>query len=135
MALLTWSSKYFVGVKTLDDQHAAFMGLLNELHAAMMKGQAGSVAGPLLKRLVRLIEEHFSTEKKMFASTQYPEQARHVDLHKDLRRQVERYLSRFKDGDTTLYLELLRFMRDWLSQHMVEEDQKYTRWLNDHGIR
>ena len=39
MALLTWNSKYSVGVKPLDSQHTVLFGLLNDLHAAMLKGQ------------------------------------------------------------------------------------------------
>ena len=135
MALLTWTSKYSVGVKALDEQHTAFMGLLNELHAAMMKGEANAVAGPLLNRLIGLVRQHFSSEEALFQSTKYPEAVRHSALHQDLNRQIEQYMARFKQGDRALYLELLRFLRDWLSQHMLEEDQKYTEWLHEHGVR
>jgi hypothetical protein len=31
LALLTWSAKYSVGVRALDDQHRRLMGVLNEL--------------------------------------------------------------------------------------------------------
>jgi hemerythrin len=34
-----------------------------------------------------------------------------------------------------MYLEMLKFLRDWLSNHVVEEDQKYQPWLNEHGVR
>ncbi len=135
MALLAWSKRYSVGVKALDDQHVAFIGFLNELHAAMLKGQAGSIAGPLLAKLTRLAQEHFDTEERLFASTQYPAQAEHRALHQELTRQVGEHVARFKQGDTGVHLELLRFMRDWLRQHMAEEDQKYTEWLNEHGVR
>ena len=43
MALLTWDGKYSVGVKPMDSQHTVLFGLLNDLHAAMMKGQAQSL--------------------------------------------------------------------------------------------
>ena len=135
MALLAWSKRYSVGVKALDDQHVAFIGFLNELHAGMLKGQAGSIAGPLLEKLTGYVREHFDTEERLFASTHYPAQAEHRALHQDLTRQVGEYAARFRQDDGSVYLELLRFMRDWLRKHMVEEDQKYTQWLNGHGIR
>ena len=52
MALMTWKNRYSVGVKTLDSQPAVLIGILNDLHAAMMKGQAQSLTGPLLRKLV-----------------------------------------------------------------------------------
>ena len=122
-----------MAVKTLDEQHAAFMGLLNEFHAAMLKGEAHSAAGPLLIRLIGLVRQHFSSEEALFDSTKYPHAAHHRALHQDLNRQVDGYMARFKQGDRTLYPELLRFLREWLSKHLLEEDQKYAQWLHEHG--
>jgi len=31
-------------------------------------------------------------------------------------------------------IELLRFMRDWISTHMLEEDRKYAPWMQSHGV-
>jgi len=135
MALMTWGEKYSVGVKALDDQHAAFVGALNELHASILKGQAGVVAGPLLERLTHHVQEHFETEERLFARTNYPGLAEHCALHQELTRQVREHTARFRQDDSSVHMELLRFMRDWIRQHMVEEDQKYTAWLNGHGIR
>ena len=43
MALLTWSSKYSVGVQSMDSQHTVLFGILNDLHTAMMKGEASKL--------------------------------------------------------------------------------------------
>ena len=40
MALLTFDKTYSVGIQFVDDQHASLFDALNELHAAMLKGQA-----------------------------------------------------------------------------------------------
>jgi hemerythrin len=48
MALLTWSSKYSVGVPSMDSQHTVLFNILNELHDAMMNGHAHKLTGPLL---------------------------------------------------------------------------------------
>ena len=72
MALMTWSSKYSVGVKALDNQHQTMMKILNELHAASMLGKAQEVAGPLLDTLTSLANEHFSAEEKLMESVKFP---------------------------------------------------------------
>ena len=51
MPLVTWSDKLSVGVKAIDEQHTVLFDTINELHAAMMKGQARAVAGQILNKL------------------------------------------------------------------------------------
>ncbi len=135
MALIAWSSKYSVGVKNLDDQHKELINLLNELHAAMLKGQAQSVAGALLPNALRLAREHFSTEERLMESTKYTGLAEQRSEHASLLARLDEFNARHKRGDSTVYLELLNFMRDWLTHHMQQVDKKYTTWLNEHGIR
>ena len=40
MALFTFDKTYSVGIQFVDDQHAGLFDSLNELHSAMLKGQA-----------------------------------------------------------------------------------------------
>jgi hemerythrin len=134
MPLITWSSKYSVGVKNLDEQHQVVVNLLNELHAAMLKGQAQSVAGALLPKIVNHAREHFSTEERLMESTKFSGLAEHRAEHIALLAKAEEYAARHKRGDKTIYLELLNFMRDWLTDHMLNVDKKYTVWMNEHGI-
>ncbi len=71
MALMTWSNKYSVGVETLDDQHKALMNVLNEFHAASMKGQAEQVAGPLLRQVTAISRQHFSAEESLMGPSNF----------------------------------------------------------------
>jgi len=135
MALLTWNSKYSVGVKTLDSQHTVLFGLLNDLHEAMMKGQAQSLTGPLLRKLVDYTHTHFATEEKMLAEARYPGLADHKIKHRELIQKVEGYSARFEKGEITLNLHLMNFLRDWLTEHIQKTDHEYGPWLNEHGVR
>lgn len=134
MALITWGRKHSVGVKVLDDQHKVLIESLNEFHAAMIKGQAQTVAAPLLEKLVKHARDHFSDEERMMQTTNYPGLPQHRALHQDITRRVGEYQQLAKRGDSTMYLPLLHFMRDWLNDHLTQEDQKYSSWLNEHGI-
>ena len=135
MALLNWSSSYSVGVKTLDSQHTVLFDILNELHAAMMKGQAQSLTGPLLRKLQEYTRNHFSAEEQMLSAARYPGLAEHRKLHVDLMKQVEEYAGRFERGEITLNLHLLNFLRDWLTTHIQKVDKQYGPWLNENGVK
>ncbi|MGA3343697.1 MAG: bacteriohemerythrin [Terracidiphilus sp.] len=134
MALITWNSKYSVGVQVLDDQHKALLKVLNEFHAASMTGKAKEVAGPSMRQIVALAREHFSTEQRMMESAGYPGLAEHRATHEKLAIKLTEFVSRHEKGDTTMYSQLLYFMRDWLSKHMQTEDQQYVPWLASHGV-
>jgi len=132
---MNWSDKYSVGVRALDEQHTGLFQTLNDLHAAMLKGQAQSLTGPLLRKLVEYTRRHFAAEESMLVSTRYPELAAHREKHRELTKQVEEYVSRFEKGEITLNLSLMNFLRDWLTNHIQKTDKEYGPWLNEHGVR
>jgi len=119
MAFMTWNDKLSVGVETLDKQHVVLIETINELHAAMMKGQARAAAGQILHNLVDYTRDHFAAEEAMM----------------ELTKQVEEYVARFESGDITLGVHLLNFLSEWLTKHIQGEDQQYGPWMNERGVR
>lgn len=134
MALLNWSSKYSVGVKILDDQRRTLLEILNELHAAMMKGQAQKIAGPLLRRLREHTREHFPTEERLMESAKFPGLAQHREHHRGLVEKVEEFIARHEKGDGGIYLPLLNFLRDWQTCHLLQHDREYIPYMTERGI-
>jgi hemerythrin-like metal-binding protein len=134
MALMTFGQNFSVGVQAVDGQHKVLFDIINDLHAAMMKGQAQSMTGPLLKKLIEYTRNHFSAEEAMMASAKYPGIDAHKIKHRDLVKQVEDYSARFEKGEITLNLHLLNFLRDWLTNHIQKVDKEYGPWLNEHGV-
>ncbi|MDR3727226.1 MAG: bacteriohemerythrin [Terracidiphilus sp.] len=135
MALITWTEKLSVGVKSIDTQHAVLCETLNELHAAMMKGQARVLVGTLLRTLVDYTHHHFAAEEAMLAAANYPGLAPHRIKHRELTKQVEEYMARYEQGDVALSMPLLNFLSSWLTSHIQSTDKEYGPWLNQHGVR
>jgi len=135
MPLVVWSDKLSVGVKAIDEQHTVLFDTINELHAAMMKGQARAIVGELLCRLLLYTRNHFTDEERMMETAKYPDLAQHKVIHRNLTKQVEEYIARFQGGDITLSNDLSVFLSDWLKKHILAVDQSYGTCLNQHGIR
>lgn len=135
MALVVWSDKLSVGVKAIDEQHTILFDTINDLHAAMMKGQARTIIGELLCRLLTYTRNHFTDEERMMEAAGYPDLPQHRILHRNLTKQVEDYIARFEKGDLTLSTELAGFLSDWLKKHIQATDQSYGPCMNQHGIR
>jgi len=135
MALLTWTSKYSVGVQSIDSQHTVLFDLINELHAAMLSGKAQSITGALLRKLVNYTRDHFASEEAMMTAAKFPGLGQHRIQHRNLTKQVEEFAARHERGESALNIHLLNFLRDWLTNHIQQVDKEYAPWMNQHNIR
>jgi hemerythrin len=136
MPLMTWTEKLSVGVGMLDEDHKRLVAMVNELYEAMQAGHGRDSLGRILDGLVRYTREHFAREEKLFAQTGYPATALHKQEHDALTRQVLEVQRKHAAGSaTTLSLEVMQFLKNWLIKHIQGSDQKYRAHLNANGIR
>jgi hemerythrin-like metal-binding protein len=93
------------------------------------------LTGPLLKKLAAYTHTHFKDEEAMMTAAKYPGLADHKIKHRDLIKQVEDFAARHERGEVTVNLQLMNFLRDWLTNHIQKTDHEYGPWLNEHGVR
>jgi hemerythrin len=134
MALMKWSEQLSVGVKAMDGQHVVLIETLNELHAALTNGEAHTIVGPLLGKLLSYTNTHFSAEEALMEASAFPGLAQHRILHRDLIKQIEVFSGRFERGEEMLSIHLMNFLRDWLSTHILQKDKEYGLWMNKHEL-
>lgn len=135
MALMNWTDKLSVGVAVIDADHKKLVGMVNELYDAMQAGRGRDSLGHILDGLVQYTRFHFAREEKFFAQTGYPDAIAHKQEHDDLTRQVLSVQQKYLSGaTTTLSLDVLHFLKDWLIKHIQGSDQKYRPHLNAKGI-
>jgi len=135
MPLMTWNEQMSVGVKVLDEDHKKLVAMINELHEGLKAGHGKDVLGKILDGLVSYTKFHFQREQQLFARTGYPEAEAHKKLHDDLTKQVLDVQSKFKSGAVTcLSLDVMEFLKNWLTNHIQGTDKKYGPHLNSKGI-
>jgi len=134
MALMMWGDNFCVNVRQLDEQHKMLVGMLNDLHDAMKQGKGKDVTGNVLSGLVQYVATHFATEEKLMKEQAYPEYLNHKMEHDALTKQVLDLQKQFEEGKPVLTVELMKFLKDWLSNHILGTDKKYGPYLNSKGI-
>ncbi|HDS16173.1 MAG TPA: bacteriohemerythrin [Proteobacteria bacterium] len=132
--LMPWSSSFENGVAEFDRQHHRLVALVNELYKAMKRGESRDVAGQVLDELVDYTNTHFADEERLMVECKYPDYDRHVALHRDLVAKVVDFQKKFKAGQSTLSLDLLTFLKDWLIGHIKGVDRKYGPFFNGKGV-
>ncbi|HEY6877890.1 MAG TPA: bacteriohemerythrin [Polyangiales bacterium] len=135
MALFTWSDDYSVKIASIDEQHKKLIAMLNSLHDGMSAGHGSDKLGPLLNGLVEYTAQHFSFEEKLFADHGYPQAAQHTAEHKRLVDQVLEFKARYESGHAQINVQLMKFLKNWLIQHILGSDKAYVAHLTERGVK
>lgn len=135
MALMQWNDKLSVGIAVIDADHKKLVGMVNDLYDAVSAGKGADKMGRILDGLIDYTKSHFAREEAFFAQHGYPESAAHKKEHADLARQVLDVQAKYKAGATsTLSLQVMNFLKDWLLKHIQGSDKKYAPFLNAKGV-
>jgi hemerythrin len=134
MALISWSNALSVNIKELDDQHKCLIELVNNLHDAMKAGKGNAIIGPILSDLLSYTSFHFATEEKYFQQYAYPEFPRHKKEHDELTKKTKELNASYREGKLTITIEVMTFLKDWLSNHILVSDKKYSPFLCSRGL-
>ncbi|MBK8751453.1 MAG: bacteriohemerythrin [Candidatus Competibacteraceae bacterium] len=128
-ALITWSDALSVNDPDIDQQHQKLVRMINDLHNAMRKGQNKSAMGNLLNRLLEYTVEHFSYEEGRMEACHYPNIKGHKVKHVDLVQQVTALQDKFNSGSQHLNMKVMRFLKDWITNHIQKSDKDYMPYM------
>ncbi len=133
--LFPWSEAYSVKVGIIDTQHKKLVDLINELHQAMISRKGKEHLGTILSSLVKYTQAHFKAEEGILQSNQYPELANQQTEHDRFTHTVLEFQCKFQKNEIGLTIEVMDFLKDWLSKHILGTDKKYSPYLNARGVR
>lgn len=125
MSVMNWDEKYSVGIIKIDDQHKKLIGLVNKLYDAMREGKGKDILISILAETLEYTKYHFETEEAMFEKFSYSLKREHIKEHKDLREKVEKLFKDLEAGKATITIEVFQFLKEWISTHIMQSDQKY----------
>jgi len=136
MALLTWGPMFSVGVKEIDDQHKTLIDLANRLNDQMTSGKGGKeVLDKIFNELVAYTVSHFAMEERLMAKHSYSASDAHKDAHKKLVATVADLKKKHEQGENVLTSQVMTFLRDWLTKHILNTDRAFGRELNQKGVK
>ena len=136
MPLMQWTAKLSVGVAAIDAEHKQLVKLLNELFDAMQDGQGRAVVGKTLAGLIIYTKTHFANEERLLRQHGYPGLPTQMAEHDALTKQVIDVQRKFdNDPKALITVNVLNFLRDWLTNHILGLDHEYMSFLNAKGVR
>ncbi len=135
MAFMKWIDDYSVCVEEIDNQHKSLINTINELFEAMKLGRANDVLAEIIDNLIKYAAIHFDTEERYFDQFNYEFSADHKEEHRKFEEEVVKFKAGFEAGNIILSMELFKFLKNWLINHMIGEDQKYKQCFRENGLQ
>jgi len=132
MILLPWSDLLCVGVREIDEEHRTLVHLINELGNA---GEDSEATIRALDVLTNYVQVHFAHEEKLMRDHGFEHLAGHIAQHRGLTGEVARIRALAREGRGPGNDELLLFLRDWLTVHILRDDMEFAITLNGMGAR
>jgi hemerythrin-like metal-binding protein len=136
MPLMEWNDKLSVGIPSIDAQHKKLVSMANTLYDAMKAGHGKEILDETLAGLINYTVTHFKYEEKFFAQTGYPAAAPHLKQHEDLTKQVLAIQEKMKKGVSFAQsMEVMEFLKNWLTNHILVSDKAYGPYLTSKGVK
>jgi len=135
MPLIPWNDELSVGVNSLDEQHKQLVAMINELNDAFEKGKSDEILAKVFDELAVYTIEHFGYEEELFARYGYSESQAHKKAHEVLIKQVQDLRQKLNDGEFMISLEVMLFLKDWLTNHIMKTDKAYAPFLIEKGAK
>ncbi|HBA87015.1 MAG TPA: chemotaxis protein [Geobacter sp.] len=132
---MVWDQSFSTSIDTFDEQHKKLFEMVNELNQAMQHKRSKEAIGSVLQRLIAYTGTHFAAEEEAFRKSGYPEEAAHVQQHKDLVNQALALQEKFNSGETLLTHDVIEFLQNWLVKHIKGTDNRYGTHLRKAGVR
>ena len=129
--MFEWNEEeYGISYAEIDRQHERWFQLAQEMHRSVVTGKAKEILGTALSHFIAYTKGHFAAEERLMLTHHYPDVVAHKAQHDELTDKLTHFQSEFEAGRTTITLDLLQFLKVWLSRHIGVTDQKMGAHLN-----
>lgn len=135
MEKIVWKDEFSVGVRELDLQHQKIIKVINSLidkPRIFAKSQTTSSA---LAELTNYVSEHFLLEEKLLEENGYQNLLEHSKRHTAYSKKIAEFCLGSLNKKSEVPSELLNFLTQWWTDHILHEDMKYKSFFEEKGIK
>lgn len=128
MSRIEWDESFSVHNTEIDEQHKKWIAIYNNIHDVMTGAVAASLTNITTDSLTEMYDyarNHFKFEEEYMGQLKYPLLIEHRRLHRDFEDQIYRYIREIKAGKIILNTILVKIIKNWLLEHVLNEDKKY----------
>jgi len=125
-----WDDDFSVGVPLMDEQHKKLILMINDLFQRSVSGSTSSnlTFAMAVKDAAEYTKIHFQIEEEYLEKAAYPGLPEQKKQHETFMTEVLNTFEKYKKGEA-MPLDLVRFLKKWLLNHIAVMDKQYTAYL------
>jgi len=127
-----WTQEMSVHNDVLDGQHQELFAKINELLQAIISDEGEAMIENVVDFFEKYMNEHLVYEEEYLTKIGYPELREHHEQHVIfINKYNELKQKLFEDtvNRSQLVFDIESFMGSWLTEHLLTEDQKYAKYI------
>lgn len=127
-----WKPEYSIDVDSIDRQHQELFRIFNNLADAVADNSSQKAAVAAMHEMSQYLDKHFTFEEPLLKK--HPDFDQHHLEHLKFIEKTLDFQIRFADQDTTVHMDMLAFLFDWLKKHILEMDKEYFTYLKENNL-
>jgi hemerythrin-like metal-binding protein len=120
------AGEFFRWFKNNDEEHKKMIGILNHLHDVMKEGKASKEVGNVINEMIGYTKYHFASEEKLMAEANFSGLASQKAEHAAFIKKSLEFQSNVTSGKLAVSIDVLTFLKDWWTNHILIVDKKYA---------
>ncbi len=125
MSFIDWNDSFLTGITQFDNHHKHLVALLNQTYDDFIDNELENSMEEILAELVEYAAYHFAAEEQWLAKHNYPGFKRHQQEHEYFAERITALQKDFLTGKVKISMEMLSFLKSWLSVHILGSDADY----------
>lgn len=134
-----WKNEYQVNIAEIDKQHKHLFEIGTRIYdLANVKDSYDHFDEimAVLQELKDYSNYHFSHEEKLMEQHGYENFEKHQFEHYFVIKKLQKFVNDEIDrNQKDTVLNLVSFVSDWITNHILQEDMKYKDFLNNKGVQ
>jgi hemerythrin-like metal-binding protein len=126
MPLLNWRAEYSVNEELLDNHHRQLFSILNTVYENVMNSLEVCSVLPLIDELLEYTRSHFTVEEQHMKDKGYQVIDIHISKHREFTNTIEAMKTHYNGNNLEAAQELMVVLGEWLLQHVLKDDMKYS---------
>ena len=135
--MFLWKEEYSVNINDFDEEHKKLFELGSKLYD-LVKLKDMDIYDEILTVLGELEDYtlgHFDHEEGVMQQHEYPGLSEHRSHHQAFVNKLKELKSKDIDAaQSKITMEMLVFIADWISVHILKIDKKYIDFLNSRNV-
>lgn len=129
MSFIDWHPDFELNVDEFDQHHKHLVGLLNAVYEGFVEKSDSLNVSQILDELIDYATYHFSAEEYWMKEHRFPGLDAHRKEHQFFSGRVVEMQGDLVKGNSPVLLEVLTFIRNWVTNHILATDAEYGRYI------